>query len=172
MPAGANVCAIFKETCLGPRRGRSGGGPVGLARRVPVQSAMPLTPLPMAGFHAPAIALSYPLMANPMVSGTGRRPVARDPFMPIANPVPIAAQPNISRRRCDTDDLNARHRRRDHHHPIGIVPLIGNDHAPSECHRKHQAGRQTRDQALTLIHNEDHMLLRVLSDLTCCVSRR
>ena len=143
MPAGANVCAIFKETCLGPRRS---------------------TPFPVAGFHTPAIALSNPLMGNPMVSGAGRRPVARDPFMPIAHPVPIAAQPNVAGGRWVTDNLDARHGRRDHYHPIGIVPLIGNDHARNEYRRK-QAGCQTRDQALTLLHNGNHRELRVLSNV-------
>jgi len=156
MPAAASVCATYELTRLRPSPGGTPG----------------LTAFPVTGFHAPAIALPHPLMGNPMVTGTWRSPVTRDPFMSIANPVPVAAQPHISGSRCNADEFHPRCRGGDHHHAIGIMPLIGNDHAPRERRRKHQSGCQAGDQPLPLIHNEDHMLLRVSSDLTCCAWRR
>ena len=84
-------------------------------------------------------------MRDPMMSGAGRYPVAFDPFMPAANPVPISSDPNKSWRGRYAYHFYARRRRRDHHYPVGIVTLIGYDHASRQCHRKHQAG-QTRAQ--------------------------
>jgi hypothetical protein len=52
------------------------------------------------------------------------------------------------------------------------VPLIRNHYASADCRRKQHTECQAGDQPLTWIHNEDHMLLRVLSDLTCGVARR
>jgi hypothetical protein len=54
--------------------------------------------------------------------------MAPDPLVPAANPIPIAVDPYIARRGCDTDDLDPRRRRRDHDHATNIVTLIGDDH--------------------------------------------
>jgi uncharacterized protein len=52
---------------------------------------------PVPGLHAPAVALANPLMGDPVVSGFWRRPVAVDPHMPVANPVPVSPDPHVSR---------------------------------------------------------------------------
>jgi hypothetical protein len=57
--------------------------------------------------------------------------------MPVADPVPIAAQPYITRGRCDADNLHARRRRRHHHHTAGIVTLIGNYYASRQARAEH-----------------------------------
>jgi hypothetical protein len=110
----------------------------------------------MAGPHVPSIALADPLMSDPMTSGMGRRPVALDPFMPTADPIPISADPYISRRRCYADDLDTGRRRRHHHYSVGIImTLIRYDHAPRQGHDKHQTGCAP---PLTLIHDDNHVL--------------
>jgi hypothetical protein len=105
-----------------------------------------LAAFPVSGLHAPAITLTHPLMRDPMMPGTGRHPVAFYPFMPAANPVPISPDPNKSWRGRYAENFYARRRRRDHHYPVGIVTLIGNDHASGQGNRKRQAGCKTRAQ--------------------------
>jgi hypothetical protein len=83
-------------------------------------------------------------MRDPMMSGTGRYPVAFDPLMPASNPVPISPDPNKPWRGRYAYHFYAWRRRRDHDYPVGIVTLIGHDHASRQGHRKHQAGYQTR----------------------------
>ena len=82
--------------------------------------------------HAPTVTLPHPLMLNPMLAGARCLPVTRHPFMAIADPAPVAAQPDIPGDRRDTNDLLARRRRRNHHHAVGGMPLIGDDDAPGE----------------------------------------
>lgn len=91
-----------------------------------------------------------------MMPGTGRSPVALDPFMPAADPIPISADPYISRRRGYPDNLHTGRRRRHHDHSVGvIVALIGNDHAPRQGHRQDQTGGA---QPLALIHDDNRLL--------------
>jgi hypothetical protein len=63
--------------------------------------------------------------------------------VPTADPIPISAQPDISRRRRFSNDLHARRRRRHHHHAIGVVTLIGNDDARCKPDTEHEGARQT-----------------------------
>ncbi len=106
--------------------------------------ALGLIALPVSRPGAPAITLPHPLVGNPMVSWSGRHPVTGHPFMAPSDPAPIATQPFISRRWSCPNDLDPRRGWRDHHHAIGIVTLVRDDHAGREGQQQHDAGRPMR----------------------------
>src|ERR1700733_2720698 len=118
-----------------------------------------LAALPVSGLHAPAVALAYPLVGDPVMSGMARFPVALRPFVSVADPAPITGQPYVPRRRRFTDGLDARRRRRNHDHPAGIMALIGSNHRGPQGHRQHEAAWQCRARSFALIHNGNHVLL-------------
>jgi hypothetical protein len=67
------------------------------------------------------------------MAGTGRRPVAGHPFVPVAHPPPISPQPNVAGLWGDADDFLSRWGRRDQHHSIGVMPLVGHNDAGAKC---------------------------------------
>ena len=91
-----------------------------------------------------------------MMSGMGWDPVAFDPFMPATDPIPISPYPNEPGRGWYAEDFYARRRRRDHHDPVGIVTLVGNDHASCQGHRQRQGECRTQSEQITVIHHDNH----------------
>ena len=86
-------------------------------------------------------------------------PMTADPFVASADPIPIASDPYVARRRRDADDLDSRRRRRHHHDTACIVALIGNDHTPGQDAGKEAAG-QDCDYPFVLIHDRYHIALK------------
>jgi hypothetical protein len=97
----------------------------------------------MAGPHTPAITLSYPLMRDPVLSRPRRLPMTWYPFMAIANPLPIASQPYISRHRRYTDHFFAGRRGSHHDDAPRCMPLIGGDNTAGEYHGDQKRGSPT-----------------------------
>src|SRR6266436_4197368 len=168
MPAPMSVSATFRGARPGRNRARRKRHHVDREDRRRCVESPTLTAFPVTRSHAPAVALAYPLMRDPMMSGMGRRPASLDPFMPSADPIPVSADPYVSRRGGHADDLYTRRRRRHHHHPVSIiVTLVGNDHAPRQGHDEHQPGCRGRPRPLTLIHeNNNHVLQERIDELT------
>lgn len=83
----------------------------------------------MPGAQSPAVALANPLVRHPVVAGTARDPMAPNPYMAATHPVPVAADPSESRLRGRTHDFDPGRGRRNHHHAVGVMPLIRFDHA-------------------------------------------
>jgi hypothetical protein len=90
--------------------------------------------------HTPAVALSHPLMADPMTSRTRWRPMTRHPLMTIADPTPVTAHPDVTRNRSCADALLPRRRRCDHHDAARVMPLIRNDDASDKRYRQRKTG--------------------------------
>jgi hypothetical protein len=84
--------------------------------------------------------------------------MARDPFVAFAGPVPISAEPNVSRRRRHADDFLSRRRRRHHYDAIGIMSLVGYDDAPGKSDAQAQTGGQARVEPSVSFHEVNHVL--------------
>ncbi len=72
-----------------------------------------------------------------MTSRAGRHPMSRHPLVAIADPTPIAADPDPARRRRRADDFHLRRRRCDHDDSSGEMALIRNDHAAAKTAEQH-----------------------------------
>jgi len=92
-----------------------------------------------------------------MMPGVRGRPTAGDPFVAFAGPVPISAEPNISRRGRYADDLLSRRRRRHHHHAVDIVSLVGYDDASCKNDAQAQTGRQAHVEPWVSIHSDNRV---------------
>src|SRR5580658_7455868 len=70
---------------------------------------------PVTLFEVVATASFNPAMRDPVISGTPRAPVSCHPDMPSADPIPVAAEPDIAgnRRRADHFHLWCRRSHRD-----------------------------------------------------------
>lgn len=79
--------------------------------------------------------------------------MAADPHMPAANPIPVAAGPDIAGIRRHADDFDARRRRCEHDDPARIVSLIGDNHASGQSHAEHEAEKGSCDYGLAVIHD-------------------
>jgi hypothetical protein len=115
---------------------------------------MRLAAFPMARPQSPAIALADPGMRHPMTSGPPLHPMTGDPFVPAADPAPITAHPDISRRGRDADDFDARRRRRNHDNPTRIVTLVGHHHASWQYDSTDEAHGYNRPSPGALIHKD------------------
>lgn len=71
-------------------------------------------------------------------------PIARYPFVAVANPPPISGQPHVARRGRHADGLLARRRGCDHHHAADVVPLIRNDDAAGPADSDQEPESQRR----------------------------
>jgi hypothetical protein len=66
-------------------------------------------------------------------------PVAANPFVPIAHPRPVTAQPDIAGLGRGANNFFAGRGRRNHDDAARIVALIGNDDTSADQHSKQQA---------------------------------
>lgn len=94
-----------------------------------------------------------------------------DPFVAAADPIPIASDPHVTRRRRDADDLDSRWRRRHHHDTACVVTLIGHDDTPGQDAGEEANGKDC-DYPFVLIHDRYHFGLRTIKTLTSFVPRR
>jgi hypothetical protein len=111
----------------------------------------------MTGPHAPAIALANPGVRDPMMAGPPGGPTSGDPFVPSADPIPIAIDPHVARRRSDANDFHPRRRRRHHDHAVRVVTLIGDHDATWQRYAAEEAECQKR-LCPRLIHDRYHQV--------------
>src|SRR5271154_2633190 len=111
-----------------------------------------LAAAPMTRLHAPAVALPYPLMSDPMIALPAGSPMTRHPLIAAADPVPIAAEPYEPGCGRDADDFFACQWRSHHHDATGIVALIRNNHASLQRRAEDETEKVGRGQATALIH--------------------
>lgn len=57
--------------------------------------------------------------------------------MPVAYPPPISSKPYVTRLGSHADDFFTRWWRRDHHHSIGVMPLVGHNDAGAKYAGEH-----------------------------------
>ena len=50
----------------------------------------------MSFTQPPTATGAHPFVRNPPIAGTTRVPMATDPYVPAAHPVPVTAEPNIA----------------------------------------------------------------------------
>jgi hypothetical protein len=62
-----------------------------------------------------------------------------DPLVTATDPIPIAPDPYVTRRRRVADNLDSRRRRRHHHDTARIVTLVGDNHTPGQRHADEKA---------------------------------
>ena len=90
--------------------------------------------------------------------------MSSDPYVSITYPVPISAQPHISRRRSDPEHFFTRRRRRDQHDTRGVMPLVGHYDAPRKRQRKNNTACKAHVEPSRLTHFGNHTeLIRCLS---------
>lgn len=109
----------------------------------------------MALVQPPAATGAHPGMWHPVVARATRGPMAADPDMASADPVPITANPDKSRLRRHADDLDLRRRRCDRDEPDAHDGCRHGDRAANDTAAEQAgAGDDCQDHGA----NELHML--------------